>query len=1030
MKQLLHVSLFLLFLSQIIFAKEEFGTLTFILLKDGSAIKHAEVNIDRKTNLFTDEDGYISRRLNTGKHQLEVFGKESGILITYAKKNFNIIANSNTQIIMSLDKNNTLVLDDVEMPKGTQSSINKKDLSTMAKGTLALKVFESESKKPIKDARVFVRGLPIQGKTDENGTIRLQLPQGVQTISIIHGQFSSKTLTDIKIASKKTTLKNVQMTPASLELEEFVVLVPNISGSIASVISKQRNSDVVGDIMGSEQFSKSGDSDVASALKRASGLTIVGGKYVYVRGLGDRYSTILFNDLYVPSPNPTKRVVPLDIFPTSVVKNISIQKAYTADLPGSFAGGAIMINSLDIPKNDGFLKAEVELKANSATGKNVLGNSDNSNGLPSSVISASDNFQEIYFDKNIDKDVINYRSYNKKSSQLPPGYKLSLSGGKSFDTNMGFKVGITGSVFYQNEADQKDVFYDKYIYNNFTDKHQLEEKTNRSVSLYETKYGGLISLGAESDDGNNRLKYTFFNMNQFNDTTTSGMTTFIGDANPYDLTYYEYLEQKIMLHQLNGKHNIIFAKDTDGYFDNIVIKWAAEKGEATRKEPGTVEYQYDYIYTAPTLNKKTWYLYGDLKDDISNYRVDMSLPFVFNERDNSTDFGLFVYNKKRTLDNRRFKMQHSFANSDSKLEEDIDSIFTDENIDELSFSTNYRPADSYEAKQDLKAFYLKQLISVTNSLDFVASVRYEDSKQELIDAKSSQAYDPLKTTDYLPGVGMTYRLNDDMQFRLAYSNTITRPDFREFSPNRFKDPITGDIIFGYPGLKQTDITNYDIKYEWYMSADELFSFALFKKDFINPIETIQSLDVQSDASNQIVSFRNADGANSYGFEMDLRKRFAFIDERLESLLLATNFAYIQSQVQITRNKDDEMTAHLTTTDRPMMGQSPYVLNIALGYDSKETGNSVLLLYNEIGERLVALGTYGNADKYEQPFRKMDIVAKWKLNNTYKENSIFTYAMKFKAENLLDSEVKITQAGNDTFHYKPGQKYTLSFSIKY
>ncbi len=1011
-------------------ASENFGSLSFILLKNGSPLQGTEVTIDKKTKLYTDEDGYINRRLSAGKHQLEVLGSENGIAIAYAKKSFEILANADTQIIMTLDNKNSLVLDDIETPKSSNTIAHQDDNKSLEKGILTIKVFDSEKKKPIKDARVFVRGLPIQGKTDSNGTFSTELPEGLRTISIIHGKFSSFTLNNIEISAKKTTHRDVEMTPASLELEEFVVLIPNISGSIAAVISEQRNSDVVGDMLGSEQFSKSGDSDVASALKRASGLTIVGGKYVYVRGLGDRYSTILFNDLYVPSPNPTKRVVPLDIFPTSVVKSIAIQKAYTADLPGSFAGGTIMINSLDIPKNDGFLKAEVELKTNSATEKNAIQNPDNSKGLPSSVISASDNFQEIYFDKDIDKDMARYRSFNKGKSQLPPGYKLSLSGGKSFDTDMDFKFGITGSVFYQSEADQKDVFYNKFIYNSSSKEHQLEEQAERSITAFETKYGGLVSLGAQSDDGNNKLKYTLFNMNQFNDTTTSGTTTFIGSAYPYDLTYFEYLEQKIMLHQFNGEHNIIFGKDTDGYFDNLIIKWAAETGEATRGEPGTVEYQYDHIYSAPTLNKKTWYLYGDLKDTITNYRVDMSLPFLFNERDNSTDFGLFIYNKERTLDNRRYKMQHSFANNDPILEGDIDTIFTENNIDNLSFSTNYRPADSYKATQDLQAFYLKQLLSVATDLDIIASVRYESSKQELIDAQSSKAYDPLETDDWLPGLGMTYRLNEDMQFRIAYSNTITRPDFREFSPNRFKDPITGDIIFGYPGLKQTEITNYDIKYEWYMSADELFSFALFKKDFINPIETIQSLDVQSDASNQIVSFRNADGANSYGFELDLRKRFDFIDERLESLLLATNFAYIQSQVQITRNSDDEMTANLTTTDRPMMGQSPYVVNVALGYDDRETGNSALLLYNEIGERLVSLGTFGNADKYEQPFAKMDFVAKWKLNNTYEESSDFTYAMKLKAENLLDSEVKITQAGNDTFYFKPGQKFTLSFSVKY
>jgi outer membrane receptor protein involved in Fe transport len=1001
------------------------GTLTFILLKEGKPLQGSEVVIDDDHTFTTDSDGYVNVPLSSGTHQLQVIGRQNNQAIVYAKKTFEIMNAENTQVIMTLNRENSMLLDDVETPK--QEATISLSTQSLPKGTLTLHIVASEDKKAIAGARIFVKGFAIEGRTDANGTYTLELPQGEQTLSIIHGQFSSQTIKSLITANEHQS-KNIEMTPSSLELEEFVVLVPNISGSIASVIAEQRNSDAVGDVLGSEQFSKSGDGDVASALKRASGLTIVGGKYVYVRGLGDRYSTIMFNDLYVPSPNPTKRVVPLDIFPTSVVKSITIQKAYTADLPGSFAGGTILINSIDIPQNEGFVKAEVELKVNDATGSKVIQNSDNTKGIPSSVISASQHFNEIYLDPAITQAVANYRTYDHQESTLPPGYKLSLSGGKSIDTDWGIQFGVTGSVFMQNEADQSDVYYDKYVYNNTDKKHQLEEQTARSITSYEEKLGGLISLGMESSD--NSLKYTLFNMKQTSNSTTTGSTTFVGSAYPYDLTYYEYLEEEIMLHQFNGEHNIKFSNDTEGYFNNIIIKWAAETGTATREEPGTVEYQYDHIYQAPTLNKKIWYLYGDLEDKVKNYRIDLSLPFTLNEQDNSTDIGFFQYNKERTLDNRRFKMQHSFSNNDPILEGAIDSVLNDTYLDQLAFSTNYRPDDAYEATQDLNAFYLKQLLSITKAFDIVASVRYESSKQELIDVKTGKPYEPLKTDDWLPGIGMTYRLNDAMQFRLAYSNTITRPDFREFSPNRFKDPVTSNIIFGNPNLKQTNIANYDIKYEWYMSPDELFSFALFKKDFINPIETIQAKDVQSDAAVQLVSYRNADSANSYGFELDLRKRFDFIDKSLESLVLSSNVTYINSDVKISRDSQDEMLANLSTTKRSMMGQSPYVINITLGYDDKETGNSSLFLFNEIGERLVALGTYGNADKYEQPFEKLDFVAKWKFNNNHENKDALTYAMKLKAENLLDSEVTVTQAGHNTYYYKPGQAYSISFSVAY
>jgi len=882
-------------------------------------------------------------------------------------------------------------------------------------------------------ARVFVAGLKIDAVSDKKGQLILNLPEGNQSISVINTKFSSQNV-KVTILPKEMITKTVMMTPASMELEEFVVLAPHIEGSVASVIAQERNSDAVGNILGAEQFKKSGDDDVAGALKRASGITIVGGKYVYVRGLGDRYSTVLFNNLNIPSSNPTKRVVPLDIFPTSSVKEIAIQKSYTADLPGNFGGGTILIESIDIPKDEGFAKASVRVKYNNGTGKEVYQNPNPGVQIPGSVIAASNDFNTIYSTGTLDPqyvtDMVTYRSYNRQLGTLPPGYKIDFAAGKSFETDSGWRFGATGSVFYQNDNDYNDITYDKYMYSNTTQDHELEEMSKRGVTTFDEQYGGLLSIGASFKE-DHKIKYTLFDTNQNLDVTTTGMTTYLGSQAPYDLTYYESYISSILMHQLNGDHHLYFGDTTGGYFDDMLISWAAETGEARRKEPGSLEYRYDYLYQEPTLDQnQIWYYYGDLKDTVTNYRADFTLPFVFNSRDDYTKFGAFVYNKKREFDNRRYRMKPDYANNDPILSEPIDSILAPGNIDHLTFTTNYRPADSYNASQDVNAFYLTQLLSVMKDLDLLASVRHESSKQELVDAQSGDPYEPLETDDWFPGIGLTYRMNDEMQLRLGYSNTITRPDFREFSPNRYKDPVTGDIVFGNPDLKPTYITNVDLKYEWYMTPGEMFSFALFGKEFKNPIETVQSLDVQSADNIQLVSYRNAESATSYGAELDLRKRFGFLGHTWEDMLFATNMAYIQSKVKVSRDPNDQMTRALTNTDRPMMGQSPYVINMTWGYDSVATGNSALLLFNQIGERLVAVGTYGNDDKYEQPFAKLDFVAKWNLNNNQQKTSALTYGLKFKATNLLDSEVQVTQAGHKTFYYKPGSEYSLSFSVQY
>ena len=320
------------------------------------------------------------------------------------------------------------------------------------------------------------------------------------------------------------------------------------------------------------------------------------------------------------------------------------------------------------------------------------------------------------------------------------------------------------------------------------------------------------------------------------------------------------------------------------------------------------------------------------------------------------------------------------------------------------------------------------MLSVTHDFDIVASARYEDSSQQLSDA--SGVYDPLKTSDIFPSLGMTYRFDhDDMQLRFAYASTISRPDFREFSNSRYKDPITENIVFGNPDLKATYITHYDLKYEWYMSADQVFSFALFAKEFKNPIEKVIKLDDSQDNIFQ-ETYQNAESANSYGAEIDFRKRFGFISSSLDKLLFATNIAIIQSNIQLNKDPSNDFTSRLTTTDRPMQGQSPYVANFTFGYDDADRGDSALLLFNQIGKRIVSLGTDKNEDIYEQPFAKLDFVTQWKLNNYYLEDSDFTYMVKFKAENLLDSELKYTQGDLTTAVTKPGREFSLSLKIAY
>ncbi len=309
-------------------------------------------------------------------------------------------------------------------------------------------------------------------------------------------------------------------------------------------------------------------------------------------------------------------------------------------------------------------------------------------------------------------------------------------------------------------------------------------------------------------------------------------------------------------------------------------------------------------------------------------------------------------------------------------------------------------------------------------------MRSEQSTQTLI-VGAEQEKSELETSDTLPFFITNYRLSGEHQFRFGLSQSISRPDFREFSPNRYKDPLTGDIIFGYAGLKPTEITNLDFKYEFFPSFDEFYSFGLFAKDFVNPIETVRN---KADEDIE-VSYRNAKSATSTGLEFGFRKSLNGVNSWLENYFVSGNYAYIESEISLDKsapeNVNDSFIPFLTSDNRPMQGQSPYVANLKFGYDNFFTKKSAILLYNVYGKRISSLGINGNPDTYEQPFHRLDFVVKWALNDTYDEQEKkIGLEVSLKLKNILDKDIERTQGSDVVEKYKPGRSLALGFSMKY
>ena len=348
----------------------ESGRLKVFVFIDGKPIQNTEVILQNVGKKVTDSDGLAVFVTSPRDYSVRLKSEEYPQINSYEVKT-QVMPNEETQLIIDFKKGDKTAraLEDiakfqVEDVK-TQEEIEAE--KNLKKGKLLGHVINTEDKSPIVGARVFVKGSPLEAITDDKGNFMLEILEGTRAISIIHNDYSTRTIEGIDILPEGETKKEITMTPAGVEMDEFVVLAPHIEGGVAALVDEKKNSDVVSDILGSEQMSKQGDSNAAAALKRVAGLTLIGGKDIYVRGLGDRYASVELNNMPLPSPNPLKRVVPLDVFPSGVIGSLQVQKTFSPDIPGTFGGGYINIRTKGT-SSDEYVKFSTGINGHSSLG--------------------------------------------------------------------------------------------------------------------------------------------------------------------------------------------------------------------------------------------------------------------------------------------------------------------------------------------------------------------------------------------------------------------------------------------------------------------------------------------------------------------------------------------------------------------------------------------------------------------------------------------------------------------------------------
>lgn len=1033
------------------------GSLSFYLMKDGKPMVNQQVVIFKKSaspmfempssynrhaEFVTDEDGYLNTVLPVGDYQLQVVAKEKETAQAFVKKPFAVQKNKESQIIVSLKEDDTVSFEDSEAPKEQVAVAEDQNLTDKQEGTLLITLVSSEDSSSIKDARVFVQGHSVDVTTNDKGEVSLSLLEGEHTVSIIHSNYSSQTL-KITVVANETVKKSYEMSPAAMSLEEFVVLAPRVEGSISSAIDEKRNDVSVSEVLGAEQMAKSGDSKASDALKRVAGVTLKDGKYVLIRGLGDRYTTVTMNNFTLPSPNPTQRVVPLDIFPASVLESIKVQKAFTPDKPGEMTGGLVDLKTKNVP-DDFFLKLSASVKyvdgttfedGNTYKGGSfdAIGYDDGTRALPADLVNnqlveslvpgvtpgySKDQITDISKQLTYDNDV--------KSETMPLGMKVGISLGDAYDFDSENTVGFIAAASFKND-NRKINLEQNQVRNGATGTETYIEKDS-IVDKYTKSLSAMFGLGWKGGD-DHKIDATTLYVHQANDVVKVGNKLNKTDTlQPIESiqTDLVWTETALWMNQLAGSHKIDLGINTK-------LQWRTGYSFANLYEPDRRAYEFVYNETQDqyllsgddtTRFKRDW---TKVEDEVFEAGGDylMEIP-LWNDMQADVKVGTTYISKLRTSYLRKFSYSRLDQNSRPlepfEQSENIDPIINEATLGGTTVDAPYllleipgRNTSAYNGFHELFAMYAMANVKFTDWLDVTAGVRYDASNMQvdIIDNVTGEAFpeDTAYVDDsiYLPSFVANVKTAEDSQLRLAAAYTVARPNFTELAYVSLVDPLTGDISYGNPNLVPTTVLNLDMRWEWYFAPAESFSVGVFYKDFEKPIEKVQA---PISGGGRAFTYANAAGATTSGLELDFRK-LIFTDD----YFVAGNFTLVESEIDLG---DDQGIQ--TNQSRQMQGQSPYIANLQVGYDSQDTGSTASLILNAYGKRIAVVGAYGFEDEYEQAYQQLDFVSIYRYNDDLK--------LQFKIENILNPAREIKMGDITTYSYKRGTGYTFGASYAF
>jgi outer membrane receptor protein involved in Fe transport len=917
-------------------------------------------------------------------------------------------------------------------------------------GKLEGKVIDKKNGEELIGVSIQLEGTNYGTATDFEGKYQLQgIPEGAYNVVFSYVSYQKKVIKGVMIKSKEVTSVNTSLEEATQELNEVVITGTLKKESQNALLIQQRNAVSIGNGLSAEVIKQTPDNNTGEVMKRISGATIQQGKFAVIRGLNDRYNAAMINGSPLPSTEPERRAFSFDLIPANMVDQIIITKTATPDLPGDFAGGVIQVTTKETPV-ESFFNVSAGIGFNHiTTGRDFksyqggrldwLGMDDGTRGLPANFPTTQElrapGSAVVRAQREIDAGKLLNNNYAIFTNSALPNGSLNLSGGRTFNFKTS-KLGVIFSAGYSNSNSFQQV-------NRVWADNAKNTQFSYVDSLYENnvRLGGLLNISYKL--GKNH-RFSFKNtLNQHAENTT---VTRVGPAQAegvYKQAYsYMFVQNRLILNQLGGEHFVPFGK--------LKINWELSNAATNRYMPDykNVEYRGNepeilQLGVINAANENAARLFTDLNENLRTAATSVTIPFnSFIPKPSSSssiikgasDFvystnlkvGAFYQLKDRTFDGRMmgFARARNTGFNNGLLNLPIDQVFSYDNMNLQGFRLHdiTNPSHTYTANSTLMATYFMFENKIGAKFKVIWGARYEAYNQQLSSFTRNNDTVEVNTdfNDLLPSINLVYALSSTSNLRLSASKTVSRPELRELAPFSFYDFSTASSLEGNDLLQRAIIRNYDIRYEIYPSAGQVFSAAVFYKDFTNPIELVLANDISLGVIRR--SFVNLPRATALGMELDYRV------DVTKGLTAYGNFSYIQSVIYPGDNPNR------WSDNRPMQGQSPYIVNLGLIYNIKKLDLTLSGLYNIYGDRIYNVGNTSFPDIFEKARHLLDfqvtklffnkkLETKLGVSDILARDLIF-YMDYTKSNTYVESEDVVI------FRYKMPRIFTFSIGYKF